>query len=234
MPEPLVRESKYVAEWAAPESVSALLGAYSEPDPAHAEGEIESVYWDTRGLASFAEKANGDSLKRKVRLRWYRDTPPSSDGRRVAFFEVKDRIGAARDKVRAVIRWDAGFLDSAPLCDPAFADLLRVGADAAGFGFLPLGALVPVVSIRYRRRRFVCPATDSRLSVDWNLSCPRANRDVFPLSIPLGTPEVVVEAKSSGVRAWPFGPALVRAGFRLCSFSKFGLFLSKLNDGSFS
>ena len=230
---PLVRECKYVAERGDPLAAAAILEAWSAPDPGYPEGELESVYFDSPGLSSWREKADGDAFKRKVRVRWYRGSRPGPDGTIPAYFEVKDRICAARDKKRARFAWDAAFLESAPLEDPGFARLLAAGAKAADAEDLALSALVPVVSIRYRRRRYVCPATGSRLSLDSRIRCPRANGAVLPFAGPLESGAVVVEAKSDEVRSWPFGPSLLRAGFAMRSFSKFGHFMEQLVNGAF-
>lgn len=226
---PLVRECKYVSGRVGADASARLVAAFAEADPAHPAGELESVYYDTPALDAWREKANGDVFKRKVRVRWYRG---GGGAVRRVFLEVKDRIGAARDKARFSFEWDAAFLDGAPLTDPGFAELLRAGTAAAGFD-LPVAALVPTVSIRYARRRFVCPATGSRVSVDSSILCPRANEALFPFAGPAECPLVVVEAKSATVREWPFGPALVRAGFRLRSFSKYGFFLEHQLAGAF-
>ena len=225
---PLVRERKYVCADADPALAAGVLRAWAEPDANYPEGELESVYFDTPGLASWREKANGDALKRKVRVRWYRGTP---GGALRAFLEVKDRIGSARDKERFAFDAPAAFLADAPLDDPAWGAFLADAAARAGFA-LP-APLVPTVSIRYRRLRLRCPATDSRLSVDWDVSCPRANAALLPFAGPLACPYVVCEAKSPVADAWPFGPDLVRLGFRLRSFSKYGYFLERLLEGGF-
>ena len=190
---------------------------------------LESVYFDTPGLDAWLQKANGDAVKRKVRLRWYRGPAPS--GRRAAWLEVKDRIGSARDKVRHRAECDAAWLESAPLSDAGWPALLAQISAEAGF---PVGdGLFPTVAIRYRRSRFVCPATGSRLSVDREIACPRANAALLPFAGPLGSPCTVVEAKSADVWDWPFGADLARMGFRIESFSKYGHFLERILQGGF-
>ena len=90
-----------------------------------------------------------------------------------------------------------------------------------------------MLSIAYRRYRFTCPETGSRISVDWALRCPRAHPDFLPFAREIASPAVVVEAKSADVWHWPFGPALEGAGFRIESFSKYGLFTERLKQGAF-
>ena len=227
---PLVRERKFVSDRADPAAAAALLRAWAAPDPDFPEGELESVYFDTPALDAWRQKANGDATKRKVRLRWYRG-PATASGLRPAWLEVKDRIGSARDKARHRAECDAAWLDSAPLSDPGWPALLARLSAEAGF---PVGdGLFPTVAIRYRRARFVCPATGSRLSVDHAIACPRANDALLPFAGPLGCPCTVVEAKSATVWDWPFGADLSRMGFRMESFSKYGYFLERILQGGF-
>ena len=227
---PLVRERKFVSDRADPAAAAALLRAFASPDPDYPEGELESVYFDTPLLDSWRQKADGDARKRKVRLRWYRGPAPA-DGRREAWLEVKDRVGSAREKERRRADCDADFLERAPLSDPGWPALL---ARLLGETGLPVGGgLVPTVAIRYRRSRLVCAATGSRLSVDRAVSCPRANAALLPFAGPLDCPCTVVEAKSADAWDWPFGPDLVRMGFRLESFSKYGYFLERILQGGF-
>ena len=227
---PLVRERKFVSDRADPLAAVALLRAWAAPDPRFPEGELESVYFDTPALDAWRQKADGDATKRKVRLRWYRGPAPVS-GLRPAWLEVKDRIGSARDKARHRAECDAAWVEGAPLSDPGWTALLARLSAEAGF---PIGdGLFPTVAIRYRRARFVCPATGSRLSVDHAIACPRANDALLPFAGPLDCPCTVVEAKSAEAWDWPFGADLARMGFRMESFSKYGYFLERILQGGF-
>lgn len=220
-------EKKWVGDEAWAPLAAGLLDAWAEPDAEYPEGVLESVYFETPLLSSWREKANGDALKRKVRIRWYRGALPSAPRR--AWLERKNRVGAAREKSRHEFEADGAFLDAAPLEDPGWAALLHRAAADAGW-CLPASA-EPAVSIRYRRRRYRCPVTGSRLSVDSGIVCTRANGRVFPFAGPLACPRAVCEAKSATARQWPFGRDLARLGFRMGSFSKFGWFVERLLDG---
>lgn len=226
---PLTCERKFVSDRADYSTVVAMLQSFCMPDGMYPEGILESVYYDDASLSSYWEKANGDALKRKVRIRWYHGT--EKDGQIKAFLEIKDRIGAARDKVRFEFTADADKLTSAPLTDPYFIDLLTEQSKIAGFA-IPQG-LLPTVSIRYNRYRFVCPQTNSRISVDYSICCPRVNQDIFPMPVPLSTGMVVCEAKSHVFKSWSFGDMLSRMGFRMESFSKYGYLVGRLLQGGF-
>lgn len=230
----LVCERKFVSDRVSPEAVVSLLRAYCAPDGRYPLGELESVYYDDPLLSSYWEKANGDALKRKFRIRWYRTGAPA-DSPQPAFLEIKDRIGAARDKARFRFEARPRDLEERPLHDPWHVALLREQASRASLA-IPQ-AIVPTVSIRYRRHRFVCMATLSRISVDYGILCTRANRSLFPAaphSFPLPVGLTICEAKSSTVRSWPFGDALSRLGMRMESFSKYGHFIERILQGGFS
>lgn len=229
----LVCERKYVSDRVPACAVVALLRAWCVPDGLHPHGELESIYFDDPFLSSFREKTNGDALKRKVRIRWYR-TGTSDGADRSAFLEIKDRIGAAREKARFQFEASVGDLERRTLGDPFFPALLREQARKAGFAIPPV--LAPSVSIRYRRNRFVCPVTHSRVSVDYDIVCTRANPELLngashmsPMRVGL----TICEAKSNSVRSWPFGASLARMGMRLESFSKYGYFVERILQGDF-
>ena len=229
-PRPLERERKWVGDAAWASLAHGVLGAWAEADAEHPEGELESVYFDTPDLLAWREKANGDSLKRKIRIRWYREGGLPSRCR--AWLEVKDRIGSARKKMRHAFTADGTFLDTAPLESAGWKALLEKTMAETGWG-MDVTPLLPAVSIRYRRRRYRCPATGSRLSVDHAIECPRANAGLLPFAGPMACPHSVCETKSAVADRWPFAGDLMRLGFRLRSFSKFGYFMEKLLDGGF-
>lgn len=231
--EGLVCERKFVSSGTPAEEICCTLRAYCMPDPKFPEGELESIYFDDARLSSYREKANGDSLKRKVRIRWYR-TGGAGDEIRPAFLEIKDRIGAARDKVRFPFSAPIADLERRHLSDGFYVSLLVEQSECAGF---PISrTLVPSVAIRYKRHRFVCPVTHSRVSVDYGIVCTRANCNLFPYATgePVPLAVAICEAKSATARAWPFGEALMRLGLRMESFSKYGYFVEHMLQGGFA
>ena len=90
-------EAKFVAERWRAESARRWLQMVCRPDPDFPEATVYTVYYDTPGLRCLHEKLNGDYLKSKVRLRWYRVGERAGD---TAFLEVKMRLGSRREKVR--------------------------------------------------------------------------------------------------------------------------------------
>lgn len=227
-PQGLVCERKFTADVSMLQPALDILSLHCIPDPRHPEGEIESVYFDNPAFSSYWEKLNGDILKRKVRIRWYPGSS-SGSGTTKAFLEVKDRICAARDKQHLEFETDGDFLDDAPLEDEGWTLLLRERAEEAGVGLYD--DLEPVVSIRYKRYRFVCPLTGSRISLDYDLRSPRGNGRLFPGCGAVSSPVIVCEAKSATHRSWSWTGTLARYGFKPESFSKYGLFMDRRFNG---
>lgn len=228
----LVCERKYAAPADAWAGAMATLSLHCVPDPEHPQGIVESIYFDDEWFSSYWEKINGDSYKRKVRLRWYAPEKgaPEARGDILAFLDVKDRIFSMRDKRHVAFRADAALLGRGRLRDPALRELLRKEMRAAG---LPIAdSLVPTIGIRYRRHRFVCPWTGARINLDSEICSPRANADLFPGDEPLESRQVVCEAKAGVVREWLWSEGLMRLGFRAQSFSKYGLFMEMRIQGS--
>ena len=225
-------ERKYVAPAEARDGAQAALALHCAPDPAHPCGIVESIYFDDEWFSGYWEKINGDAYKRKVRLRWYSpsDGPPVQAGEIAAFLDVKDRIGALREKRHVAFRGDAALLNAPTLRVAELQALLDREARAAG---LPVAsALVPTLGIRYRRQRYVCRATGARISLDSELRSPRANPALFPGRAPLASGRIVCEVKAGVVREGPWAESLKRLGFRLQSFSKYGLFMETHLQGS--
>jgi hypothetical protein len=160
-------------------------------------------------------------------VRWYPDTDPATAPRPhpeipgttiPAFFEVKDRMGAARDKLHTGFRMDGTMLQYAPpyRLRSAKGNPATGTSHERGHG----GDDRATISIRYYRYRLVCPITRTRISLDTRLVSDRCNPDLMPGTEPRHIPQIVCEAKSPMHRHWPWSETLFRLGFRSCSFSK--------------
>ena len=224
----LVNERKFVGESLLLPFVLSLLDARLQPDPLHRTGHVNSVYFDTPGLRAWAEKANGDNLKRKVRARWY-GRPGDLSATTPVFLELKHRIGSARDKTRVETAVPADLLVRAPLSDPAWPALFAAHAPLLGE---PVGPdWSAVCRIEYDRVRYTDPESASRVSVDWNVSAvPNAER--FPWAAPVALDAVVCECKNGGGAPPRWAEALRNAGLRLRSFSKYGECMLRITNGS--
>ena len=185
-------------------------------DPEFPAAVVWTIYYDTPALASLGEKINSDYLKRKIRVRWYSDLDGCVSG--PAFVEAKFRMGTRRSKVRARLPYPADEIAGWDLQDPrllSFPLLLREQ------GVLHQGSWQPMMLIRYRRDRFIEPFTDSRVSLDADISGSAANPRFLsaPDRSPLAT--AVLEVKGGGDELPAALRPLLALGLQKRSFSKF-------------
>lgn len=223
---PVAVERKFTASRHCVENALGVLGQVCLPDPRFAEGVVHSLYWDTCRLVSYHEKLNGDFLKKKVRLRWYnRAEGPMRD----AFLEIKHRIGGGRRKFRAHMELPASWLDGVSLADPVLrAETLARGGELAAE--VPAD-FVPMLGMRYERRRFVCPFTGARMCLDSSIAVTRVNAERLPAGALPELPEIVFEFKDVGQMEIPWLGELAHVGFMSRSFSKYGEGIRRLLDG---
>jgi hypothetical protein len=82
--------------------------------------------------------------------------------------------------------------------------------------------LVAAAVIRYNRRRFVCPFSRARVSLDTEIEMCRINRRLIPEADHVILHSSVVEVKGAVPEEIPWLTGLYDAGFRRRSFSKYG------------
>lgn len=215
---PLVNERKFVGPVSCVPRLASLLSARCVPDPGHPVNRIRSIYFDTPDLSAWAEKANGDALKRKIRIRWY-DDDRDENGKTRVYLEVKYRLWSARRKTRVDSVAPSEWIRGVPLSDPSLPEFLARHAAALGE---PASGWSPVCCIGYDRMRFVDPAGGSRVSLDWNIRAERVNLVRFPWADPVSLDFAVCEFKNPGGAPPEWAECAVDAGMKLRSFSKYG------------
>ncbi len=208
-----------------------VLDAQCIPDGEFPYGTINSIYYDTPRMDSYYEKANGDNLKTKIRVRWYSESAGRPDGMTPVFVEAKMRIGSARRKFRLKTEAPSQWLAQCGLADPSFEEFMAQIYERAG---MPEAlARTPTVCISYSRLRYVCPLSGSRVALDWNISAPRFNSRIFPAArSSVNADSIVCEFKNQGGAAPPWAKTLTDAGFKFGSFSKYGECIGKLQTGT--
>lgn len=217
----LTNERKFVAHSTRAARGIKLLDLFLHPDGEYPSNTINSIYYETRDLRAFAEKADGDNLKHKVRLRWYSDSVRRADTAGItAYLEVKFRIGSARHKMRHALKLDAHWLNTTPLSDPKLRDVLLLASPELGEWMS--NALLPAIHISYERHRYRCPYTDGRVAVDQNIQVHRFHPELFPLGVPLRIDDTVCEFKDAAQVDIPWLWHMNEAGFQMRSYSKFG------------
>lgn len=223
-----VNERKFYGPVRCFHQAHSILNARCAPDDWYAEGIVNSIYFDTPGLASYWEKANGDNLKTKIRIRWYgeADTLPAEVS---AFIEVKGRIGSARDKKHLAIKASREFLTATPFEGPELSDFLARNAKDLG---LPISReWKPVCCISYSRKRYFDTPSMSRVAIDWNIEAKRFNRTLFPWARSVSLDKFVCEFKNKGGNPPLWAEHMLASGLRFGSFSKYGECMAKLISG---
>ena len=82
--------------------------------------------------------------------------------------------------------------------------------------------LLPVMMVRYERHRFVEPVSGARVSLDFRIEAPRANRVLLGQGGPVRLGVAVVEVKGAGEELPRALRPLAHLGARRASFSKYG------------
>lgn len=211
---------------AAQNAALALLDHFCEPDPIYAEGEIHSVYYDTPCQHAYHDKANGDFLKSKARLRWYKPDISDDPKQSTAFFELKRRGGGGRRKSRAKLSLDRQWLHNAPLEDAGFMRILDDQRSELG-GELAAD-LFPLAVIKYTRFRYVYPPLAARVAVDTRIGSGRVNSSFLAGETDVEIPITVLEVKSNERCELPWLHEMFNIGFRSRSFSKYGACMAQL------
>ncbi|HWR97328.1 MAG TPA: VTC domain-containing protein [Candidatus Methanoperedens sp.] len=219
-------ETKFVATADLEERVLAWLRHVCLPDPVHPEAQISTLYYDTPALDSWREKTGGEFIKTKCRLRWYDPELSSDPALRRAFLEIKRKIGRGRRKTRVGLHLPRGVLDGAGLDHPLFSEIFA--GHAASLREWLRSGLQPAAVVEYRRRRFVCPFTLSRVCLDTVIGLGRVNERLLPRLGPTRLGTIVLEIKGDSRAAVPWLATLQAAGVRQRSFSKYGACISRL------
>jgi len=185
-------------------------------DPEFPAAVVWTIYYDTPAFTSLGEKVNSDYLKRKIRVRWYSDV----DGQisEQAFVEAKFRMGTRRSKVRMPLPYRAEEIAEWDLQD---ARLLSFPLLLRDQGVLHQAAWQPMMLIRYRRDRFIESITDSRVSLDADISGVSTNPRFFSASDPSPLATAVLEVKGTGEHLPSALRPLLALGLHKRSFSKF-------------
>ncbi len=214
------RDDERELKFALPQGRAPLVRSWLEricrPDPQFPAAFVWTIYYDTPALISLREKLNSDYLKRKIRVRWYSTLHGDVTG--PAFVEAKFRTGTRRSKVRQQLPFPAAEIAGMDLADRRLhmlPELLR------RHGVLGHGAWQPLMLVRYRRDRYIEPASRSRISLDSDISAAAVNAAMIPTGdlSPLGV--AVLEAKGAGDELPRALHGLLGLGIRKRSFSKF-------------
>ena len=171
--------------------IAAWLRARCLPDPRYPRGLISSIYFDNRDMLALRAKVNSDFLKRKVRVRWYRN---ADDGLLLepAYVEIKRKVGSRRFKAREPLH---GVTDLLARQHPDGAQLRRLLRTLRRAGHLVEPDLQPFLRISFRRLRFVEPDSGARVALDTGIVGESMNPGWLPHRDPRPLAHAVIEVK---------------------------------------
>ena len=231
MNRPLSAEDKYVGPLFLYDRIHAILRHYCRLDRQYPRNRVFSIYYDTPAQTAFAEKANGDFLKHKVRLRWYEDDqvdiPP--DGQMTVYLESKNKVGGVRGKSRHPLQLDAGRLRTEPLENSWLQILLA--KHFPDVGLVSPGRWRPSIQVDYLRERYECPVSGARVCVDSGIGCRRMNRQMIHGTALVSLDTLVLEIKGVHNPDTPWLKHLHASGLRAASFSKYGACFAQMTGG---
>jgi len=124
------------------------------------ERQINNVYFDDSKLNSFVENVDGQSERRKYRVRWYGEKFTKSD----KFYEIKIKS----EDVNKKLIFNLGKID---LKEPLVSSIQRICHDVnqKTFNEFRNQFLIPVLYNNYLRRYFYNKNLDFRVTIDQNL-----------------------------------------------------------------
>jgi hypothetical protein len=217
--EPPEIEGKYTVSFGSQHIVLSVLRQICTPDPEHAHGRVNSMYYDTDRLDSLGEKINSDYLKTKYRVRWYDNGSETDQGDVVrGFFEVKRKIGTTRSKSRIPVELSPTDVVEGHESYETFAKLARLVVE---MGSPPERPIFPMIVIRYLRDRFVDAASGARIAFDREIAYSSVNKVFHSDPGPRRLDVAVLEVKSSDGRLPPSLRALISRLNARDSFSKY-------------
>jgi hypothetical protein len=196
----------------------ALLRRTCRAEQEYPVGQVNSLYFDTPDLDQHQRSDSGESVKDKVRIRWYGEEhdphrsdraardgdanacgmSPSGVGEDLVrvWLELKSRRGFASTKQRLCLNVPARALTFAAL-PQGIVPPVTLARTMAGFGFFTYGPLRPVIAISYWRYRFVEPETGFRISIDSRIRSSVIMPGIGRGERALELPGAVVEVKGS-------------------------------------
>lgn len=189
------------------------------PDARYSTGVVSSIYFDDQSMSSYFEKRNSDFVKSKIRLRWYDGHDKSGVGANVqCYLEQKGKLGPGTHKKRKAVQVNRRLLEK-PFSNRAALHGILAQGDTVPHP--DLSDLMPVVLIRYRRRRYFDAESESRVSIDTSITGFTDEQQVWAQTQQVSLDSGVIEIKGNGRHL----PAQLQSiASLLCreSFSKYG------------
>lgn len=196
--------------------VKVYLNHYFITPKAYARGKNVTIYYDTQNLDCYRQGLNGNRKKQKIRLRQYET---ANEGPSFAI-ECKERDGYSVKKRR--LRFENPSGDWSYELPTLVSSLDQKSASSLLDGFEgDHERLFPRLTLSYERARYICPHSNLRVNIDWNICStivfPERYSRVPSLEV---LPFMVLEIKSEQNPSLP--PELSSLGTERATLSKYG------------
>ncbi len=188
------------------------------PHPNFPASKIHTLYYESLDRRSLYEKADGDFIKTKYRLRWYDSNEYKSDN--YVFLEIKRKIGAKREKKRIKTQFKPDSLSKEHISSTVFKSIFNEYYKHK----IPVPSnLIPTLKISYIRKRFIDLLSDAEICLDYDIISEYANHKIGKSSSrPVLLNNFVIEVKHCKQDKLPFLlDNLVILGLKKTSFSKY-------------
>lgn len=169
----LRHEKKYLLTAAQALKLEIKLRSFLKEDPHNGETGyiVRSLYLDTPLKRDYQEKLAGVEKRRKMRLRIY----DMAD--EYALLEMKQKQGDSQLKRSLkIVREHAEMF-----CRGDYTPLLTYEDDfsAECYGVFKMHTYLPEVMVEYRRKAFIVPENDIRITLDSQVRAVRTNQDIY-------------------------------------------------------
>lgn len=140
---------------------------------------IRSLYFESYKDTDFYEKLHGVDNRKKIRLRTYSPSSP------MVKLEIKRKVGDNQEKKSLVISRE----DAMKLINLNYDVLLNYESDTANmfYNIMKFNQVHPVVNIEYKRKAFIHPMNNIRITLDSDIRSSETDFNIFgktPMLIP--------------------------------------------------
>lgn len=155
---------------------------------------VRSLYFDSYANTDFYEKLDGVENRKKVRLRIYSHDAPYVN------LELKKKIGNSQEKSTVIISRE----DASDLINCNYDVLTKYESSTASviYNIMKVNHLRPVVLIEYRRKAFIHPMNNIRITLDSEIRSSETDFNLLKKDLILNPVEdyytSIVEIKYNG------------------------------------
>ena len=133
--------------------------------------KVRSLYFDSYSNEDFYAKLSGFEKRKKIRLRVYHHDDPNVK------LEIKRKVGDQQEKKTVIISRE----DAQSLIETDYEVLRKYDSDVAMniYNILKINGMKPAVLIEYKRKAFIHPMNNIRITLDSDIMSNEVSFDFF-------------------------------------------------------